>query len=235
MIIINVVSLQKDNKIRMIMKSVKFFTAVVSLVFTSFCGLLLTSCNDDLQRSRVLFGEWQGYWGMYYEYLYMDRSYIFTSYSTDLVFYPQHEYATYGDGYQVDWYSVGPYSRISMHFYWEVRNGRIYLDYPGYSEYNAEIYDYFLNDFEFYGYFGSNGERFDMVKLASYNWAPYRQYNYYCWRYDDWSWNGYDGPYYTRSTEDKILSDNQNPVLSDGDIPNEGRIIRIGNHMAEGK
>ena len=217
------------------MRRIKKFTTITALVIASFCGLLMTNCNTDIQRSRVLFGEWEGYWGMYYEYLYMGRVYIFNSYATNLVFYPNHEYATYGDGYQVDFYRVGPYSRISLHFFWEVRNGRIYLSYPGNREYDAEIYDYFLNDFEFYGYFGSTSERFDMVKLASYNWAPYYQYDYHYWTYDSWSWNGYDGPYYTRSTETENLSDNQIPDLSEGDSTNEGRIIKIGCRKAEEK
>ncbi len=226
------------------MKKIKnLATKAMALICVCLCGVLLTNCNDDLQRTRALFGEWRGYWGMYYEYEYRGRVYVFDSYNTDLVFYPNSQYATYGDGYQVDWYLKGPYSRISLHFLWEVRNGRIYLTYPGNHMYDTDIYDYFLNDFEFYGYFGNSNERFDMVKLAQYNWAPYFGHEYYYWTYDDWSWNEYNGYYYTRSTKKGNLADKARQdtigtsaeVASSEDTTTEGRIIKIGCRKADEK
>ena len=60
---------------------------------------------------------------MYYEYEYRGHIYTFDSYDTDIVFYPEYDYATYGYGYQVDWYEEGPYERMSFKFNWEIRDG----------------------------------------------------------------------------------------------------------------
>lgn len=233
----NIQLMMKDyNKKYTIMTRLKNFgKTVMTIAIICLGGLLLTNCNSDIRESRTLSGEWQGYWGMYYEYEYRGRIYVFDSYASDVVFYPNHEYATYGDGYQVDWYRTGPYSRISLHFLWEIRNGRIFMSYPGNHMYDAEIYDYFLNDYEFYGFFGNSNERFDMIKLVSYNWTPYYQYDYHYWTYDSWSWNGYNGYYYTRSAETENQYDTQGSNLSTEDNKSGGRLIRIGCHKAEGK
>ncbi len=197
------------------------------ILFLVSCMALLTACNRDSERAEVLFGEWEGYWGMYYETEYRGRIYVFYSDYSDIVFYPDHKYATWGDGYQVDWYSVGPYSSISLYFTWEVRNGAIYLTYPGYPEYNADIYDYYLDDFRFRGYFGGSGESFDMYLLRAFDWAPYRGYTYHTWAYDPWVWDGYNGYYYTRSTSH---TEDKNAFATES---KEGRILRIGNRFKD--
>lgn len=206
----------------------KKITTLGAVILASAC-MLLCSCNDDIERSRVLFGEWQGYWGMFYEYNYRGRIYRFDSYSTDVVFYPDHEYATYGEGYQVDWYDRGPYSRLSFRFAWEVRNGIIYLTYPGFHEYDAEIYDYYLDDFQFSGYFGNSGSGFRLRKIYDYDWTPYYSYDYRYWTYDSWNWDGYYD-YYAKS-----LNGTEAVQKDDSDTNAEDGIIRIGNRLAEEK
>ena len=198
------------------MKTGKYMKAIKTMLMGCIAAMMMTACDSDSSRSEVLFGEWEGNWGMYYEYEYRGRVYIFNSYMSDVVFYPDHRYATWGDGYQVDWYSEGPYSRISMYFKWEVRNAIIYLTYPGYPEYNADIYDYYLDDYRFRGRFSHSSDMFNMRRLSFYDWAPYYGYDYYYWTYDPWVWDGYNGYYYSRATDSNAKE-------------SEGRIIKIGN------
>ena len=201
-------------------------TNVKTLVLGCIAVLMMTACNSDSGRSEVLFGEWEGYWGMYYEYEYRGRVYVFDSYMSDVVFYPDHRYATWGDGYQVDWYDYGPYSHISMYFKWEVRNSVIYLTYPGYPEYNSDIYDYYLDDYRFRGRFNNSSDMFNMRRLTFYDWAPYYNYDYYYWTYDSWAWDGYNGYYYSRAA-----NEGEKGELKGTDSP-EGRIISIGNRFS---
>lgn len=205
----------------------KAITILQLLAAVSLCTVL-SSCNDeDTEESIVLSGQWQGDWGMYYEIEHRGHIYTFDSYDTDIVFYPDYDYATHGYGYQVDWYREGPYERLSYRFDWNIRNGVIYLTYPGYPEYNTSIRDYRMNNNRFTGYFDNGSDPFYLNKIADYyDWTYYYDYGYYhYWTYDSWDWGYY--PYYakTRSTS----ADNDT-----ASVPStEDRIVKIGSRLAE--
>ena len=170
----------------------------------------------------VISGQWTGDWGMYYTYQYGNYISTFYSYDTDIVFYPDYDYATHGYGYQVDWYNRGPYERLSYRFNWQVRNGIIYINYPYFPEYSVTIYDYRLTNNRFTGYFNTGTEPFTLRKITDfYNWRYYYDWDYNYWYSDHWD-------YYsnTRSAAD---SDS----LSTDTIASEGRIIKIGSRLAE--
>lgn len=215
---------------------------------------MFTSCNEDADTeiSMTVSGEWQGDFGMYYGYTYPDGFYDeFDSYDTDLIFYPDYDYASHGYGYQVDWYSnvpnangnVSPYKRLSYRFNWSVINGRINLTYPGYPEYNTTIRDYRLNNNHFTGYFGDTNSHFDLIKIADYySWYDYDYlYRSHGYTYIEWTWDGgyyYDGIYYdydydygygyakTRKAESGETEPAEKPAQG-------GRITKIGNRFAE--
>lgn len=196
-----------------------------------FCAMF-SSCNEDadITRSILISGEWKGHFGMFYE---IDDPYgntvRFDSYDTRIKFIPAYDYATYGEGYQVDWYPVGPYEELSFHFYWNIDNGIIHLDYPGYREdYNADIYNYSLNNDEFTGYFHIGGEEFRLFKLKDYYWEPYYAYDYYPWERASFAWDIYYGYSYSRA-----LKTDEAPA--DSVKADSARIIRIGNRFAEQK
>ena len=103
----------------------KFRTLLITL-----CAMAttLTSCDEDLTRAITLSGEWEGDFGMYYEYEYHGRVYTFDSYDTRIVFYPDHDYATYGYGKQVDYYEYGPYAYQHYRFRWYISRGDLILE-----------------------------------------------------------------------------------------------------------
>ena len=186
----------------------------------------------------VLSGQWQGNWGMYYGYTYPDGFYDeFDSYDTDIIFYPDYDYATHGYGYQVDWYdrrpnangNISPYQRLSYRFNWSIINGVINLTYPGYPEYNTSIRDYRLNNSHFTGYFPNSSEPFRLNKIQDfYSWYDYDNlYRSYGYVYLEWDWNGvyYYDSYYakTRSAE----------ATDSVGKPAEGRITKIGSRLSE--
>lgn len=143
-------------------------------------GALLgfTSCSDsDHDEARVLAGEWQGDWGMWYQdedgyYFYADYTYI------RLI--PDHYDATHGYGYQEDYYSwddtrsvMSYYRYLWYRFDWQVSNGRIYITYPSNPDLDAYIRDYRLSLDYFSGYFDDSNDRFRLVKLSDfYDWTP---------------------------------------------------------------
>ncbi|MBQ2535289.1 MAG: hypothetical protein Q4D25_04660 [Bacteroidales bacterium] len=221
--------------------------SLFSIIAVAGLCMMFTSCsNDDTEEAMVLSGQWQGDFGMYYGYTYPDGFYDeFDSYDTDLIFYPDYDYATHGYGYQVDWYSnvpnangnVSPYSRLSYRFNWSVVNGRINLTYPGYPEYNTTIRDYRLNNNHFTGYFGNTDSYFDLIKIADYySWYDYDYlYRTNHYTYIEWGWDGgyyYNGVYYdygyakTRKAEDTNKASVEKPAQG-------GRVTKIGNRFAE--
>ena len=211
------------------MKKVLSLINIIAAI--GFCAMF-TSCNEeaDVERSIVLSGEWAGNFGMFYE---LEDPYgqivRFNSYDTKIYFVPDYDYATHGYGYQVDWYSQGPYEKVSFHFYWDISGGIIHLDYPGYREdYNADIYNYRLNNDYFTGYFNIGGEEFRLFKLKDYYWEPYYAYDYYPWGRVSWSWDIYYGYSYSRS-----LDTDETPADSVKDKP--APILRIGNRFTEQK
>lgn len=160
--------------------------------------VIFTSCDEDEVKSRYLSGEWTGKMGMYYTYEYLD-GYVesFNAAYTDIVFYPEREYATYGWGKEVDYYNYGPCIKQYYYFDWEVRNGIIYLDYPSDPSLSVAITDYRINNDRFKGYLGN--VKFSLHKLVDfYGWDEYSGYYYY---YDRPGWNPY---YYAKSRDGKV-------------------------------
>ena len=213
--------------------------SLFSIIAMAGLCLMFTSCaDDDTEEAMVLSGQWQGNWGMYYGYTYPDGFYDeFDSYDTDIIFYPDYEYATHGYGYQVDWYdrrpnangNISPYQRLSYRFNWSIINGVINLTYPGYPEYNTSIRDYRLNNSHFTGYFPNSSEPFRLNKIQDfYSWYDYDNlYRSYGYVYLEWDWNGvyYYDSYYakTRSAE----------ATDSVGKPTEGRVTKIGSRLSE--
>lgn len=165
---------------------------------------IFTSCEEDNKIAFRLDGEWRGDFGMNYTIERNGRLYTFDSFDTYLVFYNDGVmYSTHGWGKQVDYYDYGPYAYQYYRFYWRIRDGKIYLDYPYDPELNTVIYDYRISFGHFTGWFDNSDVRFDLRKLddTSYDWEYYR--GDYIYGYNNaWSWGGYY-PYYvkTRSNE----------------------------------
>ena len=150
--------------------------------------------GPDRYEARVLSGQWTGDFGMYYEYQYGGRVYRFDSYDTDITFVPKYSGAKRGYGYQVDWYEGGPYTYLNYYFTWSIRDGVIYMDYPGNEEWNTEIYDCT-------GYVADSNSRVRLTKIRdAYDWTPYYDMDF-GWGYND-GWGGYypyyDRPYYVK-------------------------------------
>ena len=216
--------------------------SLFSIIAMAGLCLMFTSCaDDDTEEAMVLSGQWQGNWGMYYGYTYPDGFYDeFDSYDTDIIFYPDYDYATHGYGYQVDWYdrrpnangNISPYQRLSYRFNWSIINGVINLTYPGYPEYNTSIRDYRLNNSHFTGYFPNSSEPFRLNKIQDfYSWYDYDNlYRSYGYVYLEWDWSGvyyYDGIYYSYA---KTRNGDAN---TDSVSKPAGRITKIGSRFAE--
>ena len=216
----------------------KAFSLFSIIAMAGLC-LMFTSCSDDdTEEAMHLSGQWQGDWGMYYGYTYPNGDYVeYDSYDTDIIFYPDYDYATHGYGYQVDWYdrrpnangNISPYQRLSYRFNWSIINGVINLTYPGYPEYNTSIRDYRLNNSHFTGYFPNSSEPFRLNKIQDfYSWYDYDNlYRSYGYVYLEWDWSGvyYYDSYYakTRSAE----------ATDSVGKPAEGRITKIGSRLSE--
>ena len=83
----------------------RIFT-LMNLTMLMTASLMMTSCmDDDTAESITLSGQWTGNFGMFYDYEYRGQIYTFNSYDTDIVFYPDYNYATHGYGYEVDFYN----------------------------------------------------------------------------------------------------------------------------------
>lgn len=142
----------------------------------------LQSCDDDAERAAYLSGEWTGDMDMWFSDGYHDYS---ASY-TDIRFIPYSDYATQGDGEQIDYFDYPcPIRYQSFYFHWYVNDGVISLEYPYDPNLNTKIYDYGMSDGRFYGYIGNS--RFTLVKLTGYyNWNLYDDDYYGYGYYDDY-------------------------------------------------
>lgn len=199
----------------------RFYGRVMMVALAVLSTMAFTSCDEDVEEAMCLSGEWSGDFGMYYEYRYGDRWYAFDAHYTNLVFYPEYEYATYGYGKQVDFYRDGPYSHQYYEFYWEVRNGVIYMEYPYDRELNVAIRDYRISSRKFSGWIGDT--HFELYKLRDFYWNDYYNSGGYGYGWNDyWYWDDY---YYskTRGAE------------SSGSVGVDEQNIRRGNRFMEGE
>lgn len=177
------------------MKKLYYYLSVMLLVVAP---LLMSSCHDgDVERAIYLSGSWTGDMKMYYGIEDRHGHYVeFDASLTDIVFYPEYEYATYGYGKQVDWYDEGPYERQYYYFEWRVRNGVLELYYPEDKDLDTKIYDYDMANGYFTGYFGNSNTKFRLRKVEDYYWDPYYDDCYMYWSSDCWYDYFYDDPYY---------------------------------------
>lgn len=175
-------------------------TWLIALFTMAITMSAFTSCDDDVDMSITLSGDWYGDFGMYYDYFDRHGDYIatFDSYDTDISFIPDYDYATHGYGYQVDYYRHGPYSKVYHSFEWYVNNEVLSLHYKGERELDTKIYDFRLTDYYFTGYFDDSPTQFRLKKTRDFYWDPYCDrygsytsgigYGYYYnddWYYDD--------------------------------------------------
>jgi len=211
----------------------KFLSFAGVSAFILAVALFANSCSKDQERAMVLSGEWTGDFGMYYECEYLGNDGMtytakFDSYDTDIAFYPDHEYATHGYGYQVDFYDDGPYTKQSFKFYWDVDHGRIKLTYPGYPEYNTTIRDYHLDRNSFTGFFDTGTQMFKLHKIADYyDWTPYYGYEFHYWVHTGWTWDSY---YYYAKTRGVNVDRETLPTEFK---PENVKITKIGNRFAK--
>ena len=205
----------------------KIFTLLNMITVLSLCTMF-TACDDDADEAMVLRGEWTGRWGMYYT---THLGHTFEADQTDIVFYTAGDsYTNRGYGYQVDWYSVGPYTRLYSRFTWRIDNGIIKIHYPDDYRYDTRIYDYHLNEAHFTGYFDDSDAWFELFKLHNYDWSYYYSYgDSYYWENTAYYWEY--GDYYayakTRGTA------NADSTASVNTPYEPERIVKIGSRLAE--
>lgn len=193
-----------------IMKLHYSFLPAIIIAFAS----LFASCQDmeDTNQSMALSGEWRGDFGMYYTYIERGRTYTFDSYDTYIRFIPDHNYAKYGVGTQVDYYEYGPYEYQYYSFTWSISNGVIYLSYDYDHELDTRISNYHMTNDYFTGTFPLSNTTFRLYKMTDYySWTPYVNTYGYGSRNN---WNHYYAPF-TRSG-DVESADSTGQVLSRG-------------------
>ena len=172
-------------------------------------ALFLTSCvydpyyderhnyypnNDDRGRAQTISGEWQGDFGMFYAVVnpLTGKSVQFDSRNSYVLFQPNYYGARSGWGKQIDFYEYGPLSRRYHRFYWEIRNGEIYLTYPSDHALDVRIYDYYLSNSTFRGRAGNSNFRFNLGSLSFSGWSAYSG-DFFDYDNSAWSWNAYRG------------------------------------------
>ena len=180
------------------------------------CACMFSSCVDmDTNQSMVLSGEWRGDFGMYYTYVDRGRTYTFDSYDSYIRFIPDHKYASYGVGTQVDYYEYGPYEYQYYNFTWSINDGVIYLSYDYDHMLDTRISNYHMTNDYFGGTFPLSNTSFRLYKVADYySWTPYVNTYGYGWRCD---WCD-DYPFYSPATRsaDEQATDSTGHVLSRG-------------------
>ena len=201
----------------------KIYSLPTFLVMLVFAAMSFSACdiyiNDeydpyyptgrgDRGRANVISGEWQGDFGMFYTATnpYTGRGVQFDASNTYILFQSDYYYGTSGTGKQIDFYNYGPIRQRYHRFVWEVRNGVLYLSYPGEPALNVAIYDYALNNSYFTGYAGDSRFRFNLRKLNYGLWSNYALTDFDD-PYDGWSWNG------LRSVQDAAASAQDAAIL----------------------
>lgn len=202
----------------------------LTLMLALFAGTSLTSCDiwddEDYDQAKALSGQWQGDFGMNYNYTYGGRTYTFDSYDTDVVFYPDYNGARKGWGKQVDFYEYGPYEYIYHKFDWRIVDGIVQLRYPDDPRMNTDIYDYHMTNDRFTGYFDDSNDQFCLIKIRDYyDWTPY--VNSYGYR-DRNNWYSSYGRYYAKK-RNNAETDTLSAITPD--TAGEGQIVGFGNRF----
>lgn len=156
------------------MQKTKLYIKAIIMVLTAMATM--TACtSDDAQQAYDLNGYWQGsIQGDYYS----DRYGGSGSWDTEIWFVQDGDFSNGGYGREIDYARYSGYVN-DVEFDWEVRNGRIYIDYQ--DGYHIVIRDYELysrgNSEHFRGYFenwdtGETLAAFDLIKVGGWSdWA----------------------------------------------------------------
>ena len=142
----------------------------ITMLLAAVATLTLTSCHDDdADQAYDLNGVWEGtIQGNYYE----DRFHS-NDYDTEIRFVQEGVFSRGGYGVEIDYPRDWRKPTVEVGFDWEVRNGKIYLDYE--DGYHVIIRDYDMysrnNRMRFRGYFddyrtGETLASFDLLKTA---------------------------------------------------------------------
>ena len=172
----------------------KFYSSLVALCLILAGGMMMVSCDEDMEDAIDLSGEWYGDMGMFID---LDGNPdttddIFDAYKTWIAFHQDDEFATYGWGEQVDFFDDGPYYRQNLYFNWRIRNQVLELTYPYNPGLDVRIRDYRFYDSRTTLRFTINNEyKCELYKLYDDqdNW-------YYINHYDHLDFNKYDYYYY---------------------------------------
>lgn len=146
------------------------------MLLLALSATMLTACDsddiEDMDQAYDMNGIWQGtIEGNYYYDRYQSSD---NSWDTEIQFVQDGDFSNGGYGVEEDYsYTTGRVSRSQ--FYWEVRNGKILLDYD--DGYRVIIRDYELysvgSGMRFRGYFDDHdtGEQlasFNLVKVSEW-------------------------------------------------------------------
>ena len=156
------------------MSKTRHYIATAIALFVTM--LAVTGCtDDDVDQAYDLNGYWQGsIQGDYYS----DRFGGHDSWDTEIWFVQDGDFSSGGYGREIDYNRSTGYV-YDADFDWEVRNGRIYIDY--YDGYRVIVRNYELYSVgsgqRFRGYFddwdtGETLASFDLVKIGGWSdWA----------------------------------------------------------------
>lgn len=162
-----------NNKTENMNRTSNYFKIFIMALLTI---MTMAGCtDDDTQQAYDLNGYWQGsIQGDYYSNRYGGND----SWDTEIWFVQEGDFSNGGYGREIDYARRSGYV-YDVKFDWEVRNGRIYIDY--YDGYHIIIRDYELyyigSGQRFRGYFedwdtGRTLASFDLVKVGGWsNWA----------------------------------------------------------------
>lgn len=168
----------------------KFIGLVVALV--TCVGFTSCEWDEDAYESSVITGEWEGDFGMFYDW-YCRRCRDYHTYYAEesrVKFFPDHSGATHGYGYQTDFYMEGPYRHQNYYFEWELIDGVLSLYYPYDSNLDVDIFKYHMTRNTFSGRFGHDGEHFSLYKVTDYyDWSPFYDDDCYYYYDERYSWH----------------------------------------------
>ena len=144
---------------------------IAMMFMAAVMALSLNSCNEDDDIALTLDGIWEGEVAMDY---FSHRWGVQTEYqAVDIQFYADPYRYAQGEGIEYDYLPNGYYTEC--HFYFEVRNGRIYIDYDDGTSVAIRNYRLTGNSFtgEFIDYYtGDYLASFDFIKVT--NWRHIR-------------------------------------------------------------
>lgn len=195
----------------------------------ALAALSLTACDERVMEAERLAGEYEGNFGMYYEYTRGGRTYAYDA-AYSYLRLDNYAFSMKGEGVQIDYYKYGPYTEIWHKIRWKVQKdaqGRyITFHYLWEKEWDTNIYDYELNEYEFYGFFGTSSKQFYMRNLNppdGFSWDPYYRHDYGWNLNSGWreGYYGYDGYYYRAPARDS---------QAEAPAPKE---LRFGNRFQE--